>query len=745
MTINSSNFSVNGVDIRFTPFSYPNVSSIKTTVFAGGVLPDPGYMSINSYTYPGNNQFFGYANSAHRTSRGIWQWGVTNVTIQTNTFASIEAAMESFDAKYNVTGCNFDNLTWGIRIFNTSGTLNNGHVISANIFNHIKQNNSNQGGYMIQIEGGKYDKIINGNKFRDAIQGLQSDNYIGIFLNNTSNFDITDNDFNRLPMGIQCYNSADGGGFVRAKTRISTAGGGTGNHFVRCAYNVKTFQNNSALQIKCNTSPNPVPADYGSGTNWLNFAGYNIMADQGQYSATNSRKPAGNAFPQITPARNHITNDAYIILFGMWGIPIQVPLGYNYYAHSNPPERIPTTVGGIDLDNTSAVYVDGVSCAPCQTYPPCKEFLVQQNNQMISQLQQEYLSVLTNVDKGQTTQLLSALSNNMAEGNLKNLLLNKSPLSDTVLLSVINKGNPLSPGTFKNIIIPNSPVSNRVRYDLNTKLPSLPPGISKQIKEAQATTANRTITAISREIEQLTTERQLALNEVVDEKTSEDSLDAALLILAQETTVNAKQTLIATYLADSNLQQAYSEWNNFVPVNSAEAEWKEVIEIMLSIADSGNSVFEIDSAQEALIRQLAYASDNQLANINAQAMLRLLYGEEFYPPAQPSAKMANATNPQQSPDFAPAERYPNTENIFWQLFPNPADNHIELQYRIGSEQKGKVEICTALGTKIKDNVLLPEGNKLTISTGNFESGVYFFKFIINGELIETKKIIILKK
>ena len=88
------------------------------------------------------------------------------------------------------------------------------------------------------------------------------------------------------------------------------------------------------------------------------------------------------------------------------------------------------------------------------------------------------------IDGGNTGFLLNQINSSISAGQLKNLLLSKSPyLSDVVLLATINRSNPLPPGHLKQIIIANSPVTALVLEEVQNS--GLPSGILNNILSAQ--------------------------------------------------------------------------------------------------------------------------------------------------------------------------------------------------------------------------------------------------------------------
>ncbi|MDD3741092.1 MAG: hypothetical protein PHH30_07605, partial [Bacteroidales bacterium] len=90
--------------------------------------------------------------------------------------------------------------------------------------------------------------------------------------------------------------------------------------------------------------------------------------------------------------------------------------------------------------------------------------------------------------------MLDNIYGNMSNGKLKNKLIENSPLSDTVIISLLIE-YPLSHGNFKNVMQINMPVSDNVEPYLFERLSTIPTGISRQLTPLQAYNPNvRTLT-----------------------------------------------------------------------------------------------------------------------------------------------------------------------------------------------------------------------------------------------------------
>ena len=326
------------------------------------------------------------------------------------------------------------------------------------------------------------------------------------------------------------------------------------------------------------------------------------------------------------------------------------------------------------------------------------------------------------------------------------MLIDASPLSDTVLTETINRTNSLPPGHFKQVIIPNSPVSDKVKPYLSNKLEELPPGIANQIIDVQVINPDyRTLTTIQREIDRAKLERQLALNSIIIDTLQQDSVNAVINLLETENTVIANKILAGTFLSDNNLSAAQDKLNSLPGNTQEEQDWIELQNIILQMALDTNTVFETDSAQEQFIRSLAYQIPESPATSNAKSILRLVYWEDFpiqLPPYDGSLKIAQANGGQDNTDD---NIFDKEHKYLGKNYPDPFDNYTNIPYYVPDESKNVfIKVYNVKGNFIKKYRLNKGNNILKINTSDWAKGIYFYCIEINGTILEYDKMVLIK-
>ena len=84
-----------------------------------------------------------------------------------------------------------------------------------------------------------------------------------------------------------------------------------------------------------------------------------------------------------------------------------------------------------------------------------------------------------------------------------------------------------------------------------------------------------------------------------------------------------------------------------------------------------------------------------------------------------------------------------SKNTISDVFPNPSNTLTTFNYSLKNDiQKGKVLFYDMLGSKVKELELNNKQGALTIPTSEFISGLYFYSFIVDGNTVSTKKLIV---
>jgi PKD repeat protein len=729
----NSNFTGNAVDIRFISKSNNDgqtnmIDACKFTCPAN--LKDAHYSTSATNYYPSiRNSWAGYANANQRTDIGIVSVGLSKLKFTNSTFRNLEYGITTFDNQQTVvSNCKFSYHRQGIRVYNTVTTIQSSYDISGCNFDSIPGNTQNlisynDDGTAIYTSGSYGDSIHDGNIFNNTYSPTIP--AYGIKTDNASGFEITNNRFYSLTTGITIQNSFTSGGNVRAKAS-SGIYSWQGNIFTTCKTGIATWNDNSALCLRCNDH---IPSSSSLDINWVNEPA-SSLADQGfdpgALINTNAAVQYGSGNLYQTSLNKKIASST----------------PYKYYHHIDA-NTIPVPTGPITLLSVGWANSGGksVTC-PFPTPPPSTilpgslntpVFLrIDSLNNVVLNLESQYSTLVNNADKGHTQQLLNAINATPPSGQLKNTLLADSPLSDTVLIA-LNTQNPLSNGNYKNVMNENLPVTRNVVPSFNSRLETLPPGIKNQLKAEQASNPGKITTGyLETMLNQAKLTKQLYFNEIISLLLENNRKADAITLFEREGTPVANMLLAATYLSDSNYSSAAAKIALLPNDNSQYAQWKAYSTFLLNFYAQGKTLEQLDSSQVEYVRTVAYQCPEGMATVNAKAILMYLFRENV-PPC-----LVNGTCSMKL-ENNPAEK--TTSSYLGDNYPDPFSRNTIIPYYLPEGCKGELSIKDVTGRLILIVPLQEGENKLEIDSKDWANGVYFYGMWLNGENVDNKKMI----
>lgn len=713
----NSSFINCGISFRPVYYSYASASFIRECSFSSTTLPDPGYSTSGPYQYPINNPGFGYANPLQRTWAHIASANTRRIRFMDNVLAnseygaySVNSAHWYIDGNQDGDANSFSNMTQALRM---------DYYWSSIFANRIEDNDFENisGPLWIIANGGKGD-VIKRNRFN--FQGINQNQNVSaaLVMANSSGFRIMDNQFVKMALGTWISSSGALGGVVGFEN--------TGNIFDRCLIGERVVFNNPALQIRCNIHAN-TPSTYYLDWQVLNFNQGSSLANQGTFPAVTDRDPAGNEFNvNNINSQNEIWSD-----FALFN-----------YLHHNPASLL-SVVPGISFLNNQVLNAANLlgtsflkgpnSCISVPCPPPCNQRVVLANN--LYALEGELTSVTSSIDGGNTTLVLNTISSGMPSGQLHNFLSAHFPLSDQALVAYINlPGTP--PGVFKQVILENSPVSNEVRSVLYNKLGNMPPGISLQIKDAQSGFINRTLTSIGREIESIRQQILFIDTDAMIYYAEQDSVSDAVSAIGAQNNFEASEVISATWLQEGNHANAASVLGSMTAVDPEEQDYLILQNMLLSLIQSGRSVFEMSAIEEQLVRTVAGRATPSLARTNARAILFYVFSEDFTDEFDMNLNLRVMAESKKE-----TESNVNT-GILGNAFPNPSDGSVTIPYFINNESGGLIRVIDTMGKEIHAISANPGWGAVVLTKGVLSSGVYYLELSSEGSRSPIQKLIV---
>lgn len=604
----------------------------------------------------------------------------------------------------------FESMNYGIKAHGISGIAR--VIVDGNVFTNNR--------FGIGLLATKYTSVIR-NSFNIPISTIPIESggdAIGIYSTGSYGFNFEENQFTTWGVG-----PSSGSNYGIVSDNSSFNGGlaykNVFNNLIVASLN---SQGNEALKIDCN--------NFNTGS----LSRYDMAITSGDLA---NQGFCASPLPSLKPAKNSFnagcTGDENIFHY---------TTGTLTLVYSALSTDLPSCFTTPEVSSNTCLTINTTpnQCPSNISNPVAPSELVANidvNRTTITNLKEQF-------DGSNQSGLLSAISS-MPNGQVKNELLAASPyLSDKVLVSFLQKSNPLPAGHVKQIIVANSPVTEKVKQTLDAV--ALPNGIRSQIEVAQTGISARQV--LENEIAQLELENQLMKNEYIRQCLDNKLVNQAKDLLDNGNLCSDKASLLPIVIKEdlSRTDQLISEIRDEVVIirdeipNCPKAATLEKIcdfydEVKSKIASTG-SFNILSSTDEQNIR--AMAAKTGATAINAQNALSLFKGEDIERFAEPIILIPNNARLLQ-PQTSNAQLQ---SGIDYKLnnYPNPFNESTVLEATIPTNTSGEIVITDVTGKQIQRVVLNNTDNKVELRGNELGYGIFFYSLYINGEYIQTKKL-----
>ncbi|MBI4649290.1 MAG: hypothetical protein HY738_22505, partial [Bacteroidia bacterium] len=372
------------------------------------------------------------------------------------------------------------------------------------------------------------------------------------------------------------------------------------NDFTNLKYGIQVNSNNQGLQLKCNRFYNIKIRD-------ISVNG-SIANPQG--TCTNIKSPSNNIFSHW-PGYDIWVKD-----------PLNLALieDYRYYTDVTEPYTYTPNIDLFECTNLTGPFIYDNSC-PLKPAGTIQELLYTINNSssMISTLKNQ-------IDGGNTQTLLDKVYSNSPPGQIKNELLNKI-LSDTILIATVKRTNPLPAGIVKEVVVANSQVTNKVMAAILTRTESLPSGTLSEIYDVQTGVSAQM--QLEEQIAYYTHEKGDATNELIQrylgDTTIVSGLDSLETFLLSQPDRESQHLLVQTYLENNKCAEAAALLAQLPQDNYEDINFVGLHNLLAGLCSSGLTIYDIDSTQETIIREIA--ASNTYTAAQALAILSTVFGD----------------------------------------------------------------------------------------------------------------------
>ncbi len=752
----NSQFTNNLRSIVFTPYQYTNFNYIKTSKFNSNptnVFNELEYNSFVDIVFI-EAQSYKLANITNN---------VFNNTRNTSKVTGILSANSEFLVESNT----FNDLSTGVDISGVNPLL--AVNVHSNTFNRCIK-----GVYGKGIIGSYlYQNIFN-------VPANYADTTYGMYLLDCNMYNVDENTFNGSPsnksVGMYIYNTDP-----LNNTQTNQVYRNTFNNLNYASFgNGENTDANAGqgLTFKCNTY-------LGNDYDILTTVAPGISTQQGANGSTTTL--AGNKF---TDACGAVT-DGELYNAAVVGTP---PNSYQYWYHNTAtyiPDAGCYTPSQVNPTNALVLYVPsgtGESCptnfggsgCPC---PGCCRDSIRQlqfaNTNTINQL-------TSTLDGGNTTVLTTVISaGTQPVGQLKNLLMQNSPLSSAVLIALINSN--YSAGIIKEVLLQNSPLSNQVLYALLTRQPQLSSGIVKDILQQSDPLASEimalalannypggitnqlinnqqnaplppSVTQVTESyIGELTRENNLLTNQLVrlflhdvEDEFRFDSISVLLKTGTGGGNPGCRACAVEADVMAKNFTTALQEIS-VMEQQGTELEFASLQRALIDMETMPDKLMSIktDSILKTTIEEVALQTTKK-GSINAKNLLDMAFHDkvkETYHFPQNNTNKARILDISNSNDLTNKnEKSTTIDNINkFNVYPNPNGGIFTLNYEILDDRTLELQLINLMGTIVYQTLLENTTTIKKINTTFLSNGIYFLSVNdINGPPLYKSKLSIIK-
>jgi hypothetical protein len=215
-------------------------------------------------------------------------------------------------------------------------------------------------------------------------------------------------------------------------------------------------------------------------------------------------------------------------------------------------------------------------------------------------------------------------------------------------------------------------------------------------------------------------------------------LDSSLIL--HDFYINAQNGNIGTLanaenaLAEGLLSDASDYINSVTPANAIETNYKNFYNIYLHWKQNTYSAEDYVNLK-ALIN--GCITRDGVPVQQARALYRLIYSDFI-------TRFDNCTDSVSKITTDIKTSISNLTDMSFKLYPNPNNGSMILDYSIGKNENAKMIIYDISGKKLATYTLNAEQTTLSINEPILCNGIYYCTIMINDDIVETKKIVILK-
>lgn len=619
--------------------------------------------------------------------------GCTFTGLKYGIYATYTSNAKTFTVDYGKFTNNYRGVYLSAALLTPTVTRSNFEIMN---YSHAVLNNRAYGLYLNGCNNYK----VEGNSFTTYTGATTANNY-GIIVNNSGPYanSIYRNTFDKVYTGIQAQNN-------------------------NCALvgSPPNPKNDFGLQNRCNTFTIIKEMDMGITSGCIDF-----------HQGTNGY-PSGNNF-------SHSSNTAYNDYFTYSQTFPDAWIGYWY---DSPLVRTPlqyTPMPAISITNTTIVN-PATHCKTSFSSFRLTQLVSDLKNQ-INDYQTKIIDLKSLLDAGADQSLINAINSNMSAGDLKNLLMSKSPyLSDEVLIAYITKAG-VPNGLLKDVVLANSPVTSDVKVQLNAI--SLPPGIRNEINASQTNTPSERQKAIDW-VKYFQFEISILKNDIVRNYVNDSIVEIKIDTIISRVKEFEGIDVVSTIKTKEILADLYIEKQDFVNAENMliaiEAEpskqnLAKIKRVHKNLKQSNQTIYDLPSNIVEKQKVEDVASDNTAQGYEpAINILQEVFNQPYEEPIEELAAYSHSYIPMDENNIS------MQNDLAITCYPNPATESIAFVYNLQDDfASGNINIYNALGQIVKTISINNAELKSVVGISDLPNGLYFYTLVINNTTIANDKFV----
>ncbi|HYV95521.1 MAG TPA: T9SS type A sorting domain-containing protein [Chitinophagales bacterium] len=433
----------------------------------------------------------------------------------------------------------------------------------------------------------------------------------------------------------------------------------------------------------------------------------------------------------LAPAGNKFYPNQYVVWELYKDIDDHIPITYHH--HNNypyVPNPLLVTMPQIKLDDCHYAG-DEKTCPSHFTDERYEAKSPDERKSNVTYYQSKADSLSAFIDGGNTGALIEQINDpNNTSADLRNNLIEQGPyLSDTVLSTAIKRPEPMTNNDLKAVVLNNSPVQDTVYNTLEIERP--PIANSSVVANAQEGTS--AMEELQANIGDASSVRAYELDQLTTyylDSSKVDSAKAYLLSIGE----NLRALPYAVRTGDYDAAQATID---ALPTqNTGASDFKNYYSLILSQAQNGQSLLNLDSTQIALIEGIAnqdnaagYLALNFLAQVKGQPY------SEIIPVIDTTVQSLKQSNHQNPPELFPD---------FFSLIPNPASTEVTIDLNTDLEDDVLLEVYDVFGKMIEKISLSSISSSFVINTSKYKPGIYFCELKTGEQTLGVEKLVVIR-